>query len=214
MNKDISTRQVLLVIMAMCIVFAVAGCAHRNLEQSGSISYEDNKARLLTFQYWTMEGKFSLRSPNASPSGRIAWTQIGERFELVASGTLGFGATRISGTLDQIEVQSQQGTWIEDDPSLYVQQLAGSPVNLRDLSWWLQGMHNPNEQVHRLRMDASGFPTSFEQSGWNIEISAHAAWESARLPERLVISKDDHTLTLLIQQFELKTVPEEQASRE
>jgi len=193
-------RQTLL--LGALLLALVAGCARQPLQPVDS--WSEHKAAAEQIGHWQMNGKLGARLPDNNGSARLRWQQEQEDFHINLSGPFGQGRVIIE-TFDE-GVRLRQG----GDPPLeaasaeeLMWQATGWALPVEHLVYWVRGIPAPEAPYHIAEHTEEGFMKSLTQNGWQLDYSDYRATDAVPLPGRIVASRDDIRLTLVIYRWTL-----------
>jgi len=136
----------------LLVALTLAGCA--GLErpaQEPAGDWNTHRQQLVSLNQWRADGKVALRSAQGADSASLVWQQRGNNTDLLLSGPIGLGATRIhsdgkhldihrGGELQRIDISSPDA----------VARATGWDLPLAALRHWLKGHRHRTWQYRRL----------------------------------------------------------------
>lgn len=157
-------------------------------------------ARVQASRDWSLSGRIAVSSGGKGGSGRIEWSQRGERFEVALSAPVTRQSWRLSGApgdarLDGLEGGPRAG----DNAAALLRQATGWDIPVEALSSWLRGLPAEGSAAARLRPGPDGRPLSIEQGGWTIAYQWPA---SGDLPSRLDAQRADARVRLIVDEWQ------------
>jgi outer membrane lipoprotein LolB len=183
----------------------LAGCFNNvqpdlagNSEQAQR-GWEARRAGLQKLHAFTLQGRMA-ETGLVSFGGTLSWMQDGEAFQARFFGPLGVGAVAISGTPEEMEVRSKDGSVRTRDPEGYMQQQFGWSLPLRGLRYWVLGLPAPGGQP-RLKLDESGRILALKQDGWQLDYTEYQDVNGLGLPRRFTISDSERGFKVLVDQW-------------
>ncbi|MDY0006895.1 MAG: lipoprotein insertase outer membrane protein LolB [Spongiibacteraceae bacterium] len=155
---------------------------------------------------WELAGKLGLRNARQAESAWLNWRQCNQHYLLRLSGPLGQGLGWLEGNahIARLHRDNSEAPQITHDPESSLEELLGTPVPVGALRYWARGEPAPRGE-HRAQRDAEGRLTHLEQYAWSI---SYPSWHAEGLPARLVLTRADLRLTLLIKSW--SALPAEQ----
>ena len=183
----------------------LAGCFHAIQPEPGGNSpqaqqaWEARRAALQKLHAFTLQGRLA-ETGLVSFGGTLSWMQDGETFQARFFGPLGVGAVAISGTPQEMEVRSKDGTVRTREPEAYMQQQFGWSLPLRGLRYWVLGLPAPGGEV-QLKLDESGRILALKQDGWELDYSEYQDVNGLGLPKKFTISDSDRGFKVFVDQW-------------
>lgn len=185
----------------MAGIFLV-GCAQQPL--SPVDNFERYRQSLLAVEHWRLQGKMNLRVPGESETVRVSWSNSPEGYSIRLSGSLGMGATWIRGNDRGVRLErSGQETIHAASPEELVFTQLGRDLPISDLHYWVRGLPAPYPLPDARRFAPEGMLTHLSQNGWSIEYSDFHAVGPWNLPGRIVATRDDLRLLLVVSNWAL-----------
>lgn len=175
----------MVVVIVALAVALLAGCA-TPLPVARSASLTTGTA-LSPRSSFSLSGRFSAKTSAEQVSGQFRYMQTESLRTLNLFSPLGtpvadIVATRDAATLTQASGNTQSAASLAD----LLRTVIDLPVTDAMMSAWLQGLPSTLETaaLNGLERDATGLPTRFVESGWEIQISARME-SQPRAPRRM-----------------------------
>jgi len=184
----------------------LAGCFNNIQPELGGNSeqaqrgWEARRTALQRLHGFILQGRLA-ESGLVSFGGALSWMQDGEEFQARFYGPLGVGAVAISGTPDDMEVRSKDGSTRTRDPEAYMQQQFGWSLPLRGLRHWVLGLPAPESRVQALKLDESGRILSLKQDGWELAYTEYQSVAGLELPKKFTISDAERGFNVFVDQW-------------
>ena len=157
---------------------------------------------------WSLSGRVAISGGRQGGSGRIDWTQRGERYDITLAAPVTRQGWRLSGDarsarLDGIEGGPRESTDVED--LLYA--ATGWSVPVRAMVDWVRAVPAP-ESVYgpaQVAHGPGGLPARIGQGGWDIE---YRDWYEAgtgqpAMPRRIEATRGEARVRLLVDDWTL-----------
>ncbi len=196
----------------------LSGCVPRPLDttfaalppaqlQAAMVAQSAREATLSTAPAWTLSGRVALARAGQGGSGRIDWTQTGDRFSVSLAAPVTRQSWRLEGDARWARLSGLDGGDREGpDASALLLAATGLEVPVAALSSWARGARADAARFGdaELRFDASGRLARIEQGGWTID---YATWEPAAsgaaprlpgLPRQLQAGRADARVRLIV----------------
>lgn len=165
----------------------LSGCA---LQPAASLTASQSVTEGTARTQFSLSGRFSAKNGNQQVSGQFRYAQTGadgvlrqlSLFSPLGTPLAEISADRLSATLTLSNGQVQSAASLTE----LLRTVIDLPVTDAMLSTWLQGLpFDPNVLAAKnAERDASGAPSRFVESGWEITISARMEG-SAAAPKRM-----------------------------
>ena len=118
--------------------------------------------------------------------GGFSWLDEGNRYVLDLTNPLGSTQARVEGTARGATLTRANGEVLQaDDPDALAEDALGSPVPVSGMRDWLRGRTARQPAATQLQSDAQNRPTSFQQGGWQANLSRY----DAQGPQLLVLER-------------------------
>lgn len=183
--------------LATLLLALLAGCASKP-PVTDIIWSADQSTAMTRFM---VHGKVGFRRGDTGGSAALAWKQEGADYDLLATGPLGQGATRIHGNATWVRIASGKEIRESDLPEALLGEALGWPVAIDSLAWWVRGLPAPGHHAD-IDYDAEGKPARIRQQDWDILLDRWRASGGLLLPHRLVATGGDSRITLLIERWD------------
>jgi outer membrane lipoprotein LolB len=106
--------------------------------------------------------------------GGFSWLDSDTGYLLDLTNPLGSVQARVEGSVGQAVLTKADGTRLEAaDADTLLEQALGSKVPVAGLRYWLRGDRVPDSPVSNVARDSLGRLVSFEQDGWQVQLSRH-----------------------------------------
>jgi len=196
-------RRLRLLVGALALL--LTGCFHTVQPELGGNSplaqqaWEARRTALEKLHAFTLQGRLA-ETGLVSFGGTLSWMQDGETFQARFFGPLGVGAVAISGTAQEMEVRSKDGSVRTREPEAYMQQQFGWSLPLRGLRYWVLGLPAPGGES-RLKLDESGRILALKQDGWELDYGEYQDAGGLSLPKKFTISDSERGFKVFVDQW-------------
>ncbi|HET8881778.1 MAG TPA: lipoprotein insertase outer membrane protein LolB [Solimonas sp.] len=147
---------------------------------------------------------FELNGRAASGHGvkaDLRWQQFDDgRFAIRIAGPFGAGAVAISGTPDDVEIRTRDGSERTSDPQGWLLQRAGWTFPIAGLRWWALGLPAPDAPA-QIELDAQGRIATLTQDGWTLRYDEYQPAQGLELPRRFEAKNAQITLKLIADEW-------------
>lgn len=182
----------------------LTGCATSTPVDDGSRQsgqWESQQASLEALETWKLAGKAGLRSPEENTSANLDWNQYPHYFRLLVSGPFGGGRTVLEGREGRFSLTNSNGRFEAESPRALMEEQLGWSLPVNAMPYWVRGLPDA-ERRHQIDTDKYGFPNQIEQDGWTIDYRDWVRADDLWLPRRLVMSYNNVTITLVVNQWQ------------
>jgi outer membrane lipoprotein LolB len=152
---------------------------------------------------WHINAKLGIRNTDKSGSVTLRWQQHSTDYIIRMSGPLGQGSGVLSGNEHRIAIQRpNKETLYSDQPTELIRHTFGWDLPLAHLNYWVRGLASPLLAIDHQLYNASNTLDQLTQAGWSLRYSRYRQTHAWLMPHRIVATKDDVTLTLIIKKWE------------
>jgi outer membrane lipoprotein LolB len=151
-------------------------------------------------EYFSLQGKIGVRTPQQSGSAFYTWVQQQDQFDIELSGILGIGKTQISGQKHgEVTLNSNQTGLIRAaNPEELLKRATGWEAPITYLMDWIQA--KPATQDAKISKDEQQRIQQISEAGWTVDLS----YNQSNLPNRLILKQSlengqENRITMLIQ---------------
>jgi outer membrane lipoprotein LolB len=196
---------------ACCGALLLAGCATPRVSHE-PLAAPEQEALLRNLTGFQFEGRVGVRAAGESPpAATLSWRQRGAESQLRLGGPLGAGSQMLVYSQASLRVTTSQGEVFEGAEA--VQNLSsqlGFMPPFEALRHWVLGLAAPGEPPAAQMTDATGRIIEMTQLDWHIRYDrwtrmATRAGE-VRLPQRLIATRADLRLTVVVDRWKLPAV--------
>ena len=181
---------------ALCVLLVIAACTPLAVRSPDSVAARQRSTGFL------LEGRISATDGQQNVSGRVTWQHASYLDEWTLYSPLG----NIVGQLRHVPAQGAvlrmaDGTqYREDNVQTMLPRLLGVDAPVSALADWVQA--TPQVSARVLAYDDAGRPARMSEGGWIVEYPAYADNTGSALPKRVVISRGETRLTLVIDRWQ------------
>lgn len=194
------------VIGTLLVATVFAGCSSappQIVEPSVSApppGWQQQYDQLLALESWALQGKIGIRTADDSASAGVSWKQQQDRFNITLAGPFGQGAT-ISGSRRDatLEVSGQQPISAGSPEELLAYQF-GWEFPVQAARYWVKGAPAP-ESSYQAKFNSQGL-AELDQNGWHIQYRNYVDNGQLKLPTKVVLTRDELKLTLLVRNWQ------------
>lgn len=201
-------------LIPLAFALTLAGCSLNPVQEQvkgGNANlWQTHKAQIQPINSWQLSGKLGVKAqtPTKTESGSatLSWLQRPDYYDIRLAGPLGRGATRLIGKPDGVELSiAGQGVFNATSAEALLEEQLGWRLPVDYLIWWTRGLPAP-ESKSRLETDSQGRLLRLNQQGWQIHYLSYSQQGSYWLPERLKVSGPNLDLTLVIKEWQARTL--------
>lgn len=192
-----------LLVLSACQSFT----SQDSITGSGSPAiWQQHQQQVSRLDAWDINGKLAVRSPAQSGSGVLFWLQRQDYFDIRVTGPLGQGATRLTGRPGDIRLTTPQFSLEAASAEELMDSQLGWSLPVNNLLWWVRGLPAP-DSTYQLQLSDNSLAHRLEQDGWQLEYVRYQTLENgSQLPERIQLQGPHLQLTLLIKQWQARTL--------
>lgn len=193
------------IILLAGVTLALCSCAFITTPPQSEPGVANSKAwaarqsELKGFDHWSMQGR-AATGKFVGWSGNLSWRERGEHFDVRMSGPVGVGGFRAKGTLDRVQVRSEDKTFTTDAPDALVSELLGWEFPLEGLRFWVIGLPAPGTAA-QISVDEQGHLIDLTQSGWRLAYTAYQQTSGPDLPRRIILDNGDNKIKVVIDRW-------------
>ncbi|MEM9623426.1 MAG: outer membrane lipoprotein LolB [Pseudomonadota bacterium] len=148
-----------------------------------------------------MSGKLAVRSGSQGQSMRFDWRQYADGYVIAVWGPLGQGRTLLTGNQAHMTVTRGAQVLAAGPQARVMQQQLGWSLPVMVLGSWIRGQPHPGLAVMDLLTSDAGDVEALQQAGWFVRFSQFVDHSTARAPGRIVATRDDRKITVLVRSF-------------
>ena len=173
---------------------ALAACATVRPQPPPSTSWEQRVTALQQARGWQLDGRAAVALGQQGWQATLNWRQSEMFAEVRLSGPFGIGALVLKQGPDGL---SLNGAPPSEAVLAQVQEKLGFDLPLENLHYWLLGVPNPAAGFEVSRNDQDR-AKSIAQAGWSIAYDRYMPVAGDLLPARLVLSREDVRVRIII----------------
>jgi outer membrane lipoprotein LolB len=176
---------------------ALAACATTR-PAPPAVKWEQRLSELQKADGWQIDGRAAVALGTQGWQASLTWRQAQGFAEVHLAGPFGIGALVLKQGPDGL---SLNGAPPSDTVLAQVQEKLGFDLPLENLHYWLLGVPNPASGFTLARNDQDRAKL-LTQAGWSISYDRYLPSEADLLPTRLVLSRDDVRVRIVIDHWE------------
>ncbi|PHS73683.1 MAG: outer membrane lipoprotein LolB [Cycloclasticus sp.] len=158
-----------------------------------------NKSAILAINQWHLLGRLSVRHAKESGLTKLDWQHSELSDELILSTSLGGVLAKLSYMDNRIIVAGSDGiSHVVTEQELHSQ--IGYLPPLNHLKFWVRGFPNPEIDVQIQQVDSSD-ELSFEQDGWDVELTRFETFSAFELPTKVSLIKGGLKIKLVVDEW-------------
>jgi outer membrane lipoprotein LolB len=186
-------------VMLLVFFSALAGCVTtRPVPPAPASPWDPRVIELQRAESWQLDGRAAVAFGTQGWQAALHWRQSGMFAEVNLSGPLGIGALVLKQGPDGL---SLNGAPPSDAVLAQLQEKLGFALPLDNLQYWLLGIPNP-AAAYELSRNEQDRAKMLNQAGWNIVYDRYMPVKGDLLPARLVLSRDDVRVRIVIDRWE------------
>lgn len=182
----------------------LAGCATpADISPAARGAWLARQAELASLSRWQALGRIGVINGQEGWHANFQWGQQDTRYRIDLLGPLGQGRLLIEGDEAGVILHTQDGQQhTAPDPDTLLGHILGAQLPVSGLRYWLRGLPAPGSTPN-VQTDVEGRLLRLEQNGWIIEYPAYIAVASGQLPARITAQRQDLSVKLVIEQWQL-----------
>jgi outer membrane lipoprotein LolB len=190
----------LLFLLSLSAVGALAGCA--SLPVPRPLSAAAQGAAQGTQDAFAFSGRIAVVENDHNTSGGIHWRHEGARDDILLLTPLGQGVAQIVNDADGATLRTNDDkVYRAPDAEQLTLNVTGWRIPVSGLVFWLRGLPQPGSAAHEER-DGKGRLLRVTQDNWKIEYPAYFDAPEDRLPRRVVLTRPEFELKLVVDNWE------------
>lgn len=155
---------------------------------------------------WDILGKIAIRTERDSGSANLTWKQKDQEFDIALVGPLGQGATRLSGAPGFVQLNvANQGEFYAASAEHLMHEQLGWSLPVQHLLWWVRGLPSPASK-NQVKLDAQGRLAQLSQDGWRVDYLSYSQENDLSLPQRLKLKGPQLEITLVVKQWNARSL--------
>lgn len=189
-----------LLAIAVLLLAACGRQATRPADTAALSAQAEREAQLAGRDHWSLTGRVAVSSKGDGGSGRLTWTQDGDRLAFEVRAPVTRQTWRLQAEPGSARLDGLEGGVREDnDAEALLQREVGWVLPLDDLAAWVRGTRGEGDA--HIEFDAQGLPATIEQNGWKIEYRSWNLQEQPPLPSRVFATRGDDRVRLVIERW-------------
>lgn len=193
--------------LLLLLLLSLPACSMLETSQTGNLPVHETTIP----QAWTANGRISVIRGEENWYARFSWIQQGNDFQIRFTGPLGETRLQVSQTGSDVRLNTPSVAKKDDDLEQLILQETGWIFPVSSLHYWLHGQPEPSATV-KIQYNKTAQIQAIDQQGWHIQYSrwmpvaesatANSATAKKKvLPKKLVITRDDLKIKIIISQW-------------
>jgi outer membrane lipoprotein LolB len=187
------------------MLLLLAACATTrqtpNLVSIPATAWDERVAALQQLDHWSFSGRVAVAVGTQGWQASLDWRQLGAVTEAHLAGPLGVGAIQLKLTPDGLSVNGGRSG---AEALAQLQDRLGFELPLASLRYWVLGVPAPADVSDLVRSSADR-AQELRQSGWAIAYDRYLAVGGDVLPTRLVLTRDQIRVRIVVDHWDLPT---------
>jgi outer membrane lipoprotein LolB len=185
------------IILLVCALL-LTSCAIAPPAPTRTIPWATRQTQLSRLASFHLKGAMAVKRADKGFSASLDWQQTANHFRVRMYGPLGAGQIIISGGPGKVELRNaKKERFLAQDINTLVYQQTGWHLPIADLLYWVRGIpvgNLPKQQT----LDQYQRLATLKQQGWLVQYLQYQARGPVDLPRRLVLTKGDMKLKLVL----------------
>lgn len=182
------------------LVLFIAGCSS---VPTGQLALRPSSAEQKPF---VLNGRISIRHDGGRSSANIRWTHHAEADEILLMAPLGYTVARIRSDTQLVILDTADKHYTAHNTGELTENVLGWYLPLAGLRYWVLALPEPDGKAI-IEHDALGQTSFIQQDGWKIHYTRYAAPAPDSLPVRITAQREGLELQLVIDQWEIHSIP-------
>ncbi len=161
------------------------------------LNRSQRQAQLLAIKSWTAQGNLAVHTDQKGWNASFNWQQQNGDYTLALFGPLGSNRVQLTGSPQQVTLQTANETYSATTPEALVQQRLGWNIPVTNLYYWLRGVASPNSRA-RQSYDLNNHLVQLYQQGWHIIYLRYLAVNGVDLPSRILLTNPQMQANIII----------------
>lgn len=196
-------------IIALLIAMSLVGCVSLKVPKSSTqqfqtVSAKKRQRHLKQIKRFIANGAFSIQETSEQPVlANYQWTQKTIRFYRIRIfSPLNLFNVTILGHLGSVTLwKSTKQRATAKTPEQLLRNELGWSIPIRNLFYWIRGVIAPGK--NKATFDQFGHMVALRQDGWMIQLSHYGNVDGYDLPKKLLLSRPDIRVTLVVKRWQL-----------
>lgn len=185
----------------------LAGCATQPTPRT-LLAPEAQEAALRGLQQFTLRGRTSVVAAGEDFTASLGWAQRGAATEIKLTGPFGAGSLTVTWSPGSLQLANGKGERYENEEAeLVLTRQLGFVPPFAALRYWVLGVEAPGDAPTERSTAENGRIDTFTQQQWQIRyrdwMAATTGSGGVALPRRLVVSRDDVRLSVVVRNWQL-----------
>jgi len=157
-------------------------------------------------QPFVLHGRLAVKHDDERTSATVRWMHHADEDAILLLAPFGQTVARIRRDGQDVALDTSNKHYAAHDSGELMQQVLGWQLPLDGLRYWVLGLPAPLTAAG-VEHDANGRMSVMMQDGWEIHYTRYAASAPDSLPLRLTLQRAGLEIQLLIDEWELQTLP-------
>ena len=193
---------------AACLAFLLASCSTMMSPDptkppgpTATSDWEQHRTQTARLNEWGADGKLSVRFRDKRWVLKFRWEQDRRNYRVdIRSAFVHVASIEVRPR--GVKVRTRDGAYTARSPEDAAHRALGLSAPLSSLRHWILGVPSPEHALESLRVGDKGLAQSIEQGGWRVDYESYHGAEHP-LPRKLLITKDDVKLVVLVSQWNI-----------
>jgi outer membrane lipoprotein LolB len=194
---------------ALALALWITGCATTPKPLAvgdPALAWQARQALLSAQQDWRFRGRIAIRHGEEGWQAGLSWRQRRQRFDIEVLDPLGRKVAQLDGNGDWVTLTTSDGETAQAaDPERLMQRVLGWSLPVSGLRYWVLGVPDPKGARPLLELDEAGRLSRLTQNGWAVEYRRYEPRAGVDLPSKLVLSRADLRVRLIVKDWQLQT---------
>ncbi|MFT5707680.1 MAG: outer membrane lipoprotein LolB [Oceanospirillaceae bacterium] len=167
-----------------------------------SISWQKHAQNMLLLLEWDARAQVAIKVNNKTQKAKMHWQQRNKQYDIAFSGPFGQSGPKLSGDQNSATLHiPKEAPLTGPNTSALLQERLGWQLPVKNAKYWVLGIPSPSSESTVLLKNER--LASLTQDGWNINYIDYKAVGSNFLPSKIIISRDNLNLLLVIYKWDI-----------
>jgi len=153
--------------------------------------------------HWQVDGKIAIQYQGKTQTAYFKWQNHNKDYVINLHGPFGQGAAILKKDKYGVHLQADGQEHHADSAETLLDNSLGWSFPISDMNWWVRGVASPTAPIKHLQKNDNGQLQELQQQGWTIKYRKYQQTQQLTLPYKLVASRQNLTITLLLKQWQL-----------
>ncbi|MEH6442583.1 MAG: lipoprotein insertase outer membrane protein LolB [Oceanospirillaceae bacterium] len=194
-----------LIISLISSLLLLSGCSTNQKTDTApepNISWQKHAKNMQQLLEWDARAQVAIKANNNTQKAKMYWQQRNQQYDIAFSGPFGQSGPKLSGNQNSATLHiPKEAPLTGPNTSALLQERLGWQLPIQNAKYWILGIPSPTSESAVLLKNER--LASLTQDGWNINYVNYKAVGGNFLPSKIVISRGDLKLLLVIYKWDI-----------